>query len=126
MNNRFLHRAVLALGVVLGIVSLAVLARSLQVGAVADRAIVSSAVAQAPAAAKPVAPKATLAAAAAQPPVGERPMPMFGGSPSRNMVNAYDQGAPTEWDVESKKNIKWSVPIGSRSYGGPIVADGKV
>jgi outer membrane protein assembly factor BamB len=126
MNNRFLHRAVLALGVVLGIVSLAVLARSLQVGAVADRAIVSSAVAQAPAAAKPVAPKATLAAAAAQPPVGERPMPMFGGSPSRNMVNAYDQGAPTEWDVESKKNIKWSVPIGSRSYGGPIVADGKI
>ena len=113
MNNSFLHRAGPALGVVLGIVALATIARGFQSGT-AQTSPAST------------APKAVAAAAAGQAPVGERPMPMFGGSPSRNMVNAYDQGAPTEWDVETKKNIKWAVQIGSRSYGGPIVADGKI
>src|SRR5262245_3244924 len=34
---------------------------------------------------------------------------MFGGSPSRNMVNPLDKDIPTEWSVEQgqEKNIKW-------------------
>ena len=30
--------------------------------------------------------------------------PMWGGSPSRNMVSSMT-GAPTEWDVKSGKNV---------------------
>ncbi len=50
---------------------------------------------------------------------------MFGGSPSRNMVSA-ETGLPSEWDVETGTNILWSEPLGSQSYGGPVIAGGKV
>src|SRR5262249_23690713 len=35
---------------------------------------------------------------------------------------------PFDWAVEegSEKNIKWSADLGSKAYGGPVVADGKV
>src|ERR1700720_4198136 len=46
---------------------------------------------------------------------------MFGGTLQRNMVNTFEKNVPTEWDVETKKNIKWSAELGSRSYGGPVV-----
>jgi outer membrane protein assembly factor BamB len=53
--------------------------------------------------------------------------PMFGGSLQRNMVNTVDKDIPTDWSVEkgSEKNIKWSVPLGSRSYAGPVISGGK-
>jgi outer membrane protein assembly factor BamB len=53
---------------------------------------------------------------------------MFGGSLSRNMVNASDTGLPTEWAVEEGKrqNIKWVARLGNRAYGGPVIAGGKV
>ncbi len=53
---------------------------------------------------------------------------MFGGSNQRNLVNTLDKNVPTDWSVEKgkEKNIKWHVPLGSKAYGGPIVADGKV
>src|SRR6187397_2063695 len=41
---------------------------------------------------------------AAEPPAGD--LPMWGGTPHRNMVSA-EKNPPTDWDVESKKNIKW-------------------
>jgi len=50
---------------------------------------------------------------------------MFGGSPSRNMVSS-ETGLPTTWDIETGLNIKWSQPIGSQTYGGPIVSNGVV
>jgi outer membrane protein assembly factor BamB len=50
---------------------------------------------------------------------------MFGGTPSRNMVSA-ETDLPDRWDPESGENIKWSVALGSQSYGGPVVAGGKV
>jgi outer membrane protein assembly factor BamB len=62
-------------------------------------------------------------------PAGSQPlMPMFGGSPYRNMVNLTDKNPPVSWDVEEgkQKNIKWVAPIGKYSFGGPVVADGKV
>src|SRR5262249_28450391 len=57
-----------------------------------------------------------------------RSAPMFGGSPSRNMVNLVDNGVPTDWsDASGKfKNIKWAVKLGDKSYGGPVIADGRV
>jgi outer membrane protein assembly factor BamB len=57
-----------------------------------------------------------------------RMWPLFGGSPSRNMVNLRETNMPTEWSVEpnKEKNIKWVAKLGSRSYGGPVVADGKI
>jgi outer membrane protein assembly factor BamB len=54
------------------------------------------------------------------------PWPMFGGTPSRNMANTIDKNIPTTWSVEEKTNIKWVAEVGSHSYGGPVVADGKV
>ncbi len=51
--------------------------------------------------------------------------PMWGGTPSRNMVSP-STGLPTEWDVATKKNIRWVADLGSTSYGNPVVASGLV
>ena len=64
---------------------------------------------------------------------------MFGGTPSRNMVNLtdklakYPKQAP-DWQNASEEEKKkwmdewvvWKADLGSRSYAGPIVAGGKV
>src|SRR5690242_19115872 len=54
--------------------------------------------------------------------------PLSGGSPNPNMVNLVEKDVPPEWNVEKgeEKNIKWAAPLGSRSYAGPVVVDGKV
>ena len=51
--------------------------------------------------------------------------PMWGGTPSRNMVSAM-KGLPTTWDVKTGKNVKWVAELGSQSYGNPTVAGGVV
>ena len=51
--------------------------------------------------------------------------PMWGGTPDRNMVSDA-KGLPTEWDVKTKKNVKWVTTLGSVSYGNPVVAGGMV
>ena len=51
--------------------------------------------------------------------------PMWGGTPGRNMVSG-EKGLPTEWDVKTKKNVKWVATLGSQSYGNPVVAGGMV
>src|SRR5262245_1937542 len=55
---------------------------------------------------------------------------MYGGTPARNMVNATVKKLPQEWDVDPKapgyKFIRWEADLGSKAYGGPIVAGGKV
>src|SRR5262249_430740 len=45
----------------------------------------------------------------------------------RNMVNTSETNMPTEWSVDegSQKNIKWVAELGSKAYGGPVVAAGK-
>ncbi len=53
------------------------------------------------------------------------PQAMFGGSHGRNMVSS-ETGLPSEWDVKTGKNIKWSQAVGSQSYAGPVILDGKV
>jgi outer membrane protein assembly factor BamB len=53
------------------------------------------------------------------------PPAMFGNTPARNMVSA-EKGLPTKWDPATGLNTKWSQPLGSQSYGGPVVYGGKV
>jgi outer membrane protein assembly factor BamB len=51
--------------------------------------------------------------------------PMWGGTPTRNMVSPV-KGTPSEWDVKTKKNVKWVAALGSQTYGNPVVSGGKV
>jgi outer membrane protein assembly factor BamB len=51
---------------------------------------------------------------------------MYGGSAARNMANTDVNGLPVDWDVGANKNIKWVARLGSKAYGGPIIADGRV
>ncbi len=59
---------------------------------------------------------------------GKHDWSMFGGTVARNMANPVVTGLPTEWstDEDSPKNIKWVADLGSKAYGGPIVAAGHV
>ncbi len=50
---------------------------------------------------------------------------MFGNTPDRNMVSA-EKGVPVKFDPETGLNVKWSMPLGSQSYAGPIVSGGLV
>jgi outer membrane protein assembly factor BamB len=62
--------------------------------------------------------------------------PMFGGAPARNMANTTDKGILGDFAVEKKdrdgktivpaKHIKWVADLGSRAYGGPVIAGGRV
>ncbi len=61
--------------------------------------------------------------AASDPGTGD--WPMWGGTPDRNMVSDM-KGLPTDWDVKTKKNVKWVADIGSQTYGNPVVAGGVV
>ena len=51
--------------------------------------------------------------------------PMWGGTPSRNMVSPLT-GLPTTWDLKTGKNVKWVAELGSQSYGNPTVGGGVV
>jgi outer membrane protein assembly factor BamB len=51
--------------------------------------------------------------------------PMWGGTPDRNMVSDM-KGLPTDWDIKTKKNVKWVAKLGSQSYGNPVVSGGLV
>jgi outer membrane protein assembly factor BamB len=51
--------------------------------------------------------------------------PMWGGTPDRNMVSNM-KGLPADWDIKTKKNVKWVARLGSQSYGNPVVAGGMV
>jgi len=63
--------------------------------------------------------------------------PQWGRSSHRHNA-ATAKNAPTDWEPgdidrktgewleETSRNIKWTVPLGSQSYGTPVVADGRV
>lgn len=57
--------------------------------------------------------------------VGPGDWPMWGGSVDRNNTPEAVNVA-TEWDVAEGSNIKWSMPLGSETYGNPVIANGKV
>ncbi len=52
--------------------------------------------------------------------------PMYGGDLSRDLVNLKSKGIPTTWDTAKGENILWSADLGSKAYGGPIVAGGRI
>jgi len=51
--------------------------------------------------------------------------PMWGGSPDRNMVSG-ETGIPARWDLSAGTNIKWIAPLGTTTYGNPVIAGGKI
>ncbi len=57
--------------------------------------------------------------------VGPGDWPQWGGSRQRNNTPP-GKNIPTVWDSKSGKNIKWSVKLGSETYGNPSIANGKV
>ncbi len=67
------------------------------------------------------------AASAADPPASQptHDWPMWGGSPTRNAVAAAT-GIPAQWDVSKKRNIRWSSPLGTYTYGGPVISGGRI
>ena len=54
--------------------------------------------------------------------------PLFGGTVARNLVNTVEVGLPTTWDARADggQNVKWSTELGSKAYGGPVIAGGKI
>jgi outer membrane protein assembly factor BamB len=69
---------------------------------------------------------ALLATTAILPQAAAEEIAMFGDGPRRNMVNLTEKGLPATWDVETGMNVKWSQPVGSQSYAGPVIHGGKV
>src|SRR4051794_1608952 len=67
----------------------------------------------------------SLAVAALAIPVAAADQPQWGQAWSRNMVSP-ERGLPDSFDPASGKNVKWVAPLGSQSYGSPIVARGRV
>jgi outer membrane protein assembly factor BamB len=67
-----------------------------------------------------------LASGPSDQPGGHRDWPLFGGTVARNLVNTFDKNVPDSWDADAKKRIKWIAPLGSKAYGGPVVAGGKI
>ena len=52
--------------------------------------------------------------------------PLYGGSLQRNFVNTRERNIPDKWDPDNNTNIRWSVDVGTKAYGGPVIAGGKV
>ena len=51
--------------------------------------------------------------------------PVFGRDASRNAV-VVTGNAPTDWDVDNGRNIRWKVQLGSATFATPVVAGGRV
>ncbi|HXO40691.1 MAG TPA: PQQ-binding-like beta-propeller repeat protein [Thermoanaerobaculia bacterium] len=83
--------------------------------------------------AAPATPPAAGGAAAAAPAPAPAPgragepavRALYGGTPSRNMVSDAAH-LPSRWDPATGLNVKWTANLGSQSYGGPLVAGGRV
>jgi outer membrane protein assembly factor BamB len=57
------------------------------------------------------------------------PVAMFGITPARNLANEVDKGIPDNFAVRPKgkeKHVKWVAALGSKAYGGPVVAGGRI
>ncbi len=53
------------------------------------------------------------------------PLPMFGGGLDRNMVNLTAKNIPEKPEPDGP-DLLWKADLGSRAYGGPTIAHGKV
>src|SRR5262249_5562174 len=61
-------------------------------------------------------------------PATTRQAVMCGGTAEGNMVNTVEKNVPASWSIKKgeEKNIKWVATLGKVSYGGPVVAGGKI
>ena len=66
-----------------------------------------------------------LALAATVTVTAESDLVMFGGDASRNFVSS-EKNLPTKWNLKTGENIKWVAELGSQTYAGPILYDGKI
>ncbi len=57
--------------------------------------------------------------------VGATDWPQWAGSGLRNNVTDQED-VPSDWDVLSGKNVRWSMELGSETYGNPVVANGQI
>ena len=57
--------------------------------------------------------------------VGKYDWPQWGGSPHRNNT-PKGENIPHEWNLTTGENVLWASPLGSQTYGNPVVANGKV
>lgn len=57
--------------------------------------------------------------------VGLHDWPQLGGTSLRN-ATPFGRKIPTSWDIDTAANIKWSVELGSQTYGSPVIANGRV
>jgi len=51
--------------------------------------------------------------------------PQWGEKLTRNMISD-EIGLPSTFNIETGKNVKWSVSVGSNCYATPVIANGKV
>jgi outer membrane protein assembly factor BamB len=81
---------------------------------------------------RPLSPRSEGATGAEQPAAKLKnyAWPMWGGQLSRNMVNTREHNVPVKFGLDENgkksKNMVWEADLGSKAYGGPVVADGKV
>ncbi len=54
--------------------------------------------------------------------------PMYGGTMHRNLANPDETNIVADFCIKKgkEKNIKWAAQLGTMSYGGPVIAGGKV
>ncbi|QDU20010.1 outer membrane protein assembly factor BamB family protein [Urbifossiella limnaea] len=84
----------------------------------AGAALLSRSDAQPPGADPKAAPKATNP--------GPNDHTMFGGTPDRNMVNLVAKAVPEKFNLDSPADVLWKIDLGSKAYGGPVVAGGRI
>jgi outer membrane protein assembly factor BamB len=60
-----------------------------------------------------------------KPDVRPHDWPQLGGTSLRN-ATPVGRNIPTNWDLETGQNIKWSVKLGSQTYGSPVIANGRI
>ena len=56
--------------------------------------------------------------------VGKLDWPQWGGWSHKNNT-PQGEDIPTVWSIEDGENVLWSAPLGSQTYGNPVVANGK-
>ena len=51
---------------------------------------------------------------------------MYGGHLQRNFANPLAKEIPDSWDIRDGTNVAFSIQLGSRAYGGPVMSDGRI
>ncbi|HAY81837.1 MAG TPA: hypothetical protein DCY79_18695 [Planctomycetaceae bacterium] len=51
---------------------------------------------------------------------------MYGGHLKRNFANPLATGLPDSWDISDGTNVAYSIQLGSRAYGGPVMSSGRI